>query len=258
MAQKEKLKGLLDSHIHLAHIKNLDEFLQCCTDFGIKLAAASISKPDRLHLETHLSQLDISPIVCVGQGLHPWFIDEKCKLDFDFDAKPKLISEIGLDKLKAKSATAYARQIELFEDLLDAYDTPTAIFSIHAVKAAKDVLDIYEKKQRQGLYILHWFSGTSEDLTRARKLDFYFSVNHRMLQTKRGKEYVRQIPASKLLLESDWPKHAVYPETEYVLASDYIKELEEIVSKLSEIKQIDMYAQLLKNQTILFNLLHSN
>ena len=53
--------------------------------------------------------------------------------------------------------------------------------------------------------VLHWFSGTSDELQRAIKLGFLFSVNPRMPATKRGRAYVRAIPADRLLLETDLP-----------------------------------------------------
>ena len=53
--------------------------------------------------------------------------------------------------------------------------------------------------------IFHWFSGTSDEFVRARIAGCYFSVNERMLATKRGREYARQIPLDRLLLETDAP-----------------------------------------------------
>ena len=56
--------------------------------------------------------------------------------------------------------------------------------------------------------IFHWFSGTSDELVRARAAGCYFSVNERMLASKRGREYTRQIPLDRLLLETDAPAEA--------------------------------------------------
>ena len=58
---------------------------------------------------------------------------------------------------------------------------------------------------RQANIIFHWFSGTGEDLTRARRLGCYFSINERMLQSRRGRAYATQIKEEHLLLETDFP-----------------------------------------------------
>ena len=53
--------------------------------------------------------------------------------------------------------------------------------------------------------IFHWFTGTSDELARARQRGCHFSINEHMLKTKRGREYARQIPLERLLLETDAP-----------------------------------------------------
>ena len=54
--------------------------------------------------------------------------------------------------------------------------------------------------------ILHWFSGDGDELHRAVRAGCYFSVGPRMVATKRGREYAKQIPLDRLLLETDDPE----------------------------------------------------
>ncbi|MCH4184787.1 MAG: TatD family hydrolase [Eggerthellaceae bacterium] len=81
------------------------------------------------------------------------------------------------------------------------------VISIHAIRATDDVLDCLERYQCtvQNDCIIHWFSGSSDQLQRAIKLGCYFSIGTRMLQTKRGRAYVRAIPLDRLLIETDLP-----------------------------------------------------
>ena len=84
------------------------------------------------------------------------------------------------------------------------------MLSIHAVRATDQVLDVLERASVLGgmtgnACIIHWFSGTSDQLTCARRAGCYFSVNPRMLESKRGRAYAQAIPADRLLLETDEP-----------------------------------------------------
>ena len=88
------------------------------------------------------------------------------------------------------------------------------VISIHAVRSAGTVLDVLEShgllipNPDSPAIIFHWFSGTSDELVRARNAGCYYSVNERMLASKRGREYARQIPLDRLLLETDAPAEA--------------------------------------------------
>ena len=78
--------------------------------------------------------------------------------------------------------------------------------------------------------IFHWFSGTSDELVRARDADCYFSVNERMLASKRGREYARQIPLDRLLLETDAPAEANAETSAQSLIRSLIRTSERIAS----------------------------
>ena len=95
------------------------------------------------------------------------------------------------------------------------------MLSVHAVKSVGVALDLMESvglvapgapqgpQNPQGTAVIfHWFSGSGVELARAIECGCYFSINPRMLSTKRGRAYVQQIPEEKLLLESDLPPAA--------------------------------------------------
>ena len=95
------------------------------------------------------------------------------------------------------------------------------VLSVHAVKSVGVALDLMESvglvapgalqgpQNPQGTAVVfHWFSGSGVELTRAIECGCYFSINPRMLSTKRGRAYVQQIPEEQLLLESDLPPAA--------------------------------------------------
>ena len=135
------------------------------------------------------------PGIIAGIGLHPWWLaDGHCgpaevNLLCEVAAQERYIGEVGLD-------------------------FSARVISIHAVRSAGAVLDVLESNgllapnPDSPAIIFHWFSGTSDELVRTRNAGCYFSVNERMLASKRGREYARQIPLDRLLLETDAPAEA--------------------------------------------------
>lgn len=79
------------------------------------------------------------------------------------------------------------------------------VLSVHAVQAAGCALDILQETGclNACVCVFHWFSGTGEELVRARKAGCYFSFSPRALATKRSRAYAAQIPPDRLLFESD-------------------------------------------------------
>lgn len=160
------------------------------------------------------------PGIVAGVGLHPWWIaDGRCgdaefALLCDIAAHERFIGEVGLD-FSPRFAESAETQVAAFTKLCGALTgNPMAgrVISIHTVRSADTVLDILENhdllKADPGspTVIFHWFSGTSNEFVRARNAGCFFSVNERMLATKRGREYARQIPERQLLLETDYPR----------------------------------------------------
>ena len=154
-----------------------------------------------------------------GVGLHPWWIaDGRCgtaEVDLlcELAIRERFIGEVGLD-FSPRFAGTEGIQTQTFERLcqtLSQCPLTGRVLSIHAVRAAGTTLDILESNGLLGdapnspTIIFHWFSGTSDEFVRARIAGCYFSVNERMLATKRGREYARQIPLDRLLLETDAP-----------------------------------------------------
>lgn len=156
--------------------------------------------------------------VRTGAGLHPWWVggyDVAANWDrlYDLVARTRFVGEVGLDFSSAHIATRKAQVDALACVAHVSARTGDKVLSVHAVRAVDQVLDVLEGASVLGgmtgnACIIHWFSGTSDQLTRARRAGCYFSVNPRMLQSKRGRAYVQAIPVDRLLLETDEPASA--------------------------------------------------
>ena len=186
------------------------------TALGLGLFDCGVDPRDFAAAKTRASH---RPSIIAGVGLHPWWLaDGRCgtaeiNLLCEVAAQERFIGEIGLD-FSARFVGSEPLQIQALERLCDAlvhHPLTGRVISIHAVRSAGTVLDVLEShglftpRPDSPVITFHWLSGTSDELVRASDAGCYFSVNERMLATKRGREYARQIPLDCLLLETDAP-----------------------------------------------------
>ena len=198
--------SLFDAHAHLNWFEDPAEAAARSQELGVSALCCTVSPEEYKQARALLSKC---PNVRVAAGLHPWFVDEATDAD---DASEAIggsawVGEVGLD-FEAKHAYTKKDQLRVFEAICEACSDGGKTLSLHSVRSAGAVLDILEKTGAIDTCrcVFHWFSGTSEELARAKAAGCWFSVGERMLGTRRGREYARQIPTSKLLLETDLPE----------------------------------------------------
>ena len=237
---------LFDAHCHLDLMACPDTVADEAAALGLGLFDCGVDPRDFAAAKTRASH---HSNIIAGVGLHPWWLaDGRCgtaEIDLlcKVAAQERYVGEIGLD-FSARFAGSKLLQIQALEQLCDAFaQHPLAgrVISIHAVCSAGTVLDVLESHglltPRSGspTIIFHWFSGTSDELVRARNAGCYFSVNERMLASKRGREYARQIPLDRLLLETDAPAEA---NTE-TSAQSLIRSLARTSERIASLKNCD-------------------
>jgi TatD DNase family protein len=196
---------LTDMHCHLDFLKDPRVFAQDATMRGMAFFANTVTPDGYAQARDRLADL---PNVRLGVGLHPWWVhDGRCGMDdaqlvAHYVRETRYVGEIGLDFGK-RCAPSREAQIEAFTCVARACAHEGGrLLSIHAVRAADCVLDVLEETGclANNQVIFHWYSDSSTALWRAVKAGCYFSVNLRMLNTRRGREYARIIPAERLLL----------------------------------------------------------
>ena len=229
---------LIDTHCHLDFVGNATELAAAYAACGGALSGTCDPR-DFERVRSKLAPYALH--VRVGLGLHPWWVaDGTCgegevALFERLAPAAPLISEVGLDFQPRREGTRDA-QIEAFERVCLAAarppaESPRRIMSIHSSGAAMCTLDVLD---RTGCLdactcIFHWFSGSQEELTRAIESGCLFSVNERMLKTKRGRAYARAIPKGRLLIETDFPSKP----TPMAIPQDVSPRLERTMSLLA-------------------------
>lgn len=196
--------------------------------------------------------------VALAAGLHPWWVRDASDADALCRLLPgvRWVGEIGLDAAPRHAAT-WDAQFAVFERICSTCaetSDPEApkVLSIHAVRSASTVLDVLERTgaTERCRCVLHWFSGSSEELWRAVHLGCLFSLGEHSLATRRGREYARILPENCLLTETDLPEGENSPTT----ADDVIGSLERAVTGIAAVRGVtpdEVRALVARNATAL-------
>lgn len=230
---------LHDMHCHVNFLANGREVAERLGAEGTLLFVNTVSLADFDEARAKFAGVTN---VRLGVGMHPWWVDGSFDTDHfaQLAARTRFVGEVGLDFGKRGEANREA-QVEAFSQIARICAAQgNKLLSIHAVRSADTVLDVLQASGALDTCtcIFHWYSGPSDQLRRALDLGCYVSVNRFMLQTKRGREYVKAIPASRLLLETDEP-----PEDAVEFAAeDLLASLREVADAVAAIKGDDVLA----------------
>ena len=252
-----------DTHCHLDLMASPDAVAHEAAAMGLGLFDCGV---DPRGFTTANKRASTSPNIIAGVGLHPWWIaDGRCgtaEVDLlcELAIRERFIGEVGLD-FSPRFAGTEGIQTQTFERLCQALSqNPLAgrVLSIHAVRAAGATLDILESNgllkdtPNSPTIIFHWFSGTSDELVRARHAGSFFSINERMLATKRGREYARQIPLDRLLLETDAPAEPDAETSARQLVDSLIR-VSEVIAALKNCPEESVKSVVLRNSRSIFD-----
>lgn len=191
--------------------------------------------------------------VRVALGLHPWWVQPshvKTPADavqnsaieqfLELASSERYIGEVGMD-LSPRHAAWQEQQQAVFRRVVRSCALKGGkVLSIHAVRASSIILDELNEAglfrlESESTCIFHWFSGTPSELKYAKEAGCYFSINPRMLESKRGRFYAQNIPLEQLLLETDAPEE----QGQQIDATDIRQRLEGLLDCIAELRKID-------------------
>lgn len=192
----------MDAHMHFDLYDDRNEILRYVEQK--KSYTIAVTNLPQLY-EKYKYQYTANKYFQLALGFHPELVyqyNNQLKLFEKLVHETRFIGEIGLDYTN-KSKEDINMQTEVFEKILNWCYGKNKILSVHSRSATKRVIEMID--EFDGTIILHWFSGEIKDLSRAIDQGCYFSINHQMLQSKKGKNIINSIPVTKLLIESDAP-----------------------------------------------------
>lgn len=219
---------LLDSHHHTDFLPGASRaaFASRAAARDVRVVAQTLTPSSFVGLVEHGWAPGV-PEPLWSLGLHPWqlasdeFTDAELAVFAEALGRTRFIGEVGLDFGPRRQAHSPAeRQVRALRQVLSLVDaaatsiTEPHVVSLHAVRSTTQVLDLLSEVGGCGtrlVPVLHRFQGTSQELTRLVELGGCLSVHPSLLGTKKGRAYVQQVPADRLLLESDLPEAPVVP-----------------------------------------------
>ena len=185
--------------------------------------------------------------------MHPQLIVDRCweiNLFLRLAKGSRFIGEVGLD-FNTGFVTSKELQINCFRKIAKICAKEGGkILSIHSVKASGAVIEelMAADTFSNNACIFHWFTGTATERKKAIEAGGWFSINSKMLRTKRGQDTIKALPSSRILLETDAP-FTVKIRT----VNDLKSELDKLVVGISEIRGEDMFGKIEENSKRVFS-----
>ena len=192
----------MDAHMHFDLYENRDKVLEYIE--SKKSYTIAVTNLPELFQRYDKKYAD-KKFVKIALGFHPELVAEykyQQVLFHQLVDKTRFIGEVGLDFAGASDIEKNS-QIAVFQNILSWCTNKEKILSVHSRAASKEVISILDGFN--GKVILHWYSGRIADLETALSRGYYFSINHQMLESEKGRRIVKKIPVDRILIESDAP-----------------------------------------------------
>lgn len=194
---------MIDFHCHLDLFSEPQRVAERCAELGIYVLSVTTT-PSAWHGTRKLER----PRIRTALGLHPQLAHERrseLRLFDELLLQARYIGEVGLDGTPSFRAH-WKDQLKVFDHILNSCaQVGGRILSIHSRRASKTVMDCVEAVPQAGTVILHWFSGSRRELSRAISLGCWFSVGPAMLAGRKGRALAAEMPRDRVLTESDGP-----------------------------------------------------
>jgi TatD DNase family protein len=196
---------LIDFHCHLDLFDDPERIAAQCEEAGVYVLSVTTT-PKAWRKTATLGKN--RRYIGTALGLHPQLAHERFQelplLEALLD-ETRYVGEVGLDGSTSHRADAEI-QFKVFERVLAAAQSRGGrIFTIHSRGAAEAVLSLLRRHKCGCTAVLHWFSGTHNELQAADALGCWFSVGPAMLRSEKGRQLVSRMPRERVLTETDGP-----------------------------------------------------
>ena len=219
----------IDAHCHIDLHPDPKAVVEAAVKAKLRVVAVTTT-PAAFEISSTFT--DIENGIIPALGMHPEVVGSRpqdIRLFSKYLNRVSWVGEVGLDGGRRHKGSWNA-QVQVFERVLrECTDAGGRILSVHSRSATSKVFELISLYPEAGTPVFHWFSGRPSEVADGLALGSYFSVNHKMLQSKAGQAIARQIPMDRLLTESDAP----FAKTD--ASNDLAEQLRSAEVKLAEI-----------------------
>ncbi|NKI18586.1 TatD family hydrolase [Spongiibacter sp. KMU-166] len=146
--------------------------------------------------------------IFISPGLHPEVAGKRSgELEMLLSQMEQYsgVGEVGLDG-SSRYKQHFELQKNIFQSVLQkSVNLGGRVLSIHSRSAAKDVLCLLESHPGYGTAVLHWFTDSPSQLSRAKEMGCWFSVGPAMVASANGRKLASLMPRDRVVPESDGP-----------------------------------------------------
>ncbi len=202
------MNNLIDFHCHLDLYPDYESLIDDCEQEGIRtLAVTTTPRAWPRNRDLMVQKKYVKPAL----GLHPQLIGEDASDELmlweKYLPEARYIGEVGLDAGSRFYHTLKEQKRVFVRILQCCAEVGGKVLSIHSVRSVNIVLDLLEEflQAKNNRVVLHWFTGSKTEASRAVEFGCYFSINAEMLRIAKGNALLRQLPIERLLTETDGP-----------------------------------------------------
>lgn len=196
---------IIDLHCHFDLFEKPAEVIRRANKSGIYVL--SVTTTPKAWAKTNQMAREC-PRIKTALGLHPQLAHERYNELSLFErllGEVDYVGEIGLDGSKHFKQHIEIQR-EVFEKILTLVEKAGGKpMSIHSRGAVSEVLSMIERHPDSGPVILHWFTGSQAQMQKALALGCWFSIGPKMFETKKGRDLISELPANRILFETDGP-----------------------------------------------------
>jgi len=194
---------MLDTHCHV-------DLFEQPMDVANAAEAARVTTVAVTYLPTHyqlaVQNLRLFRYVRPALGFHPLVAKNDLKempLFRTLSGSADFIGEIGLDFSRA-GRSSRIQQEECFAQILASLGTDHHFVTLHS-RGAEDAVLSHIAAFGITRAVFHWFSGTRSKLVKLLDAGHSISINNAMIRATKWSDFIKVVPKSRVLTESDGP-----------------------------------------------------
>lgn len=205
----EKYK-LVDVHAHICDDQfdaDREDVLDRARIAGVEsIVAVGEDLPDA---RKNVALAEKFPMLKPAAGLYPTIVDLKLAQEMTAFIREHhhllaAIGEVGLDYWAIQEPDERQLQKEIFTGFIDLSKQLNLPLNIHSRSAGRHVIALLLERDAQ-LVHLHAFDGKYGAAMPAVEAGFYFSIPPSVVRSRQKQKLVKQLPLSRLMVESDSP-----------------------------------------------------